>query len=88
MLRLDERAYRHALERGDPAQTIGLSHVIDRLPGDHAAIPHHHHLLDAEVLAQARHLGHKSLAVAHIALMHRDGNGTAPRIGEQAVVDL
>jgi hypothetical protein len=85
---LNERADRRALERGDPADTLGLAHLVDGLIGDHAAIADHHHLLDAEVRAQAPHLGHERLAVGGVARVHRYRHWAATRIGEQAVVDL
>jgi hypothetical protein len=85
---LNKRADRYALERRDPGDALAVAHLVDGFVGDHAAVPHHHQLLDAEVLAQALELGHQGLAVGHIALVHRHRHRATARIGEQAVVDL
>src|SRR5450756_193387 len=88
MALLDEHADRHAPERCDPVNALGLAQLIDGLACDHAAVAHHHQLLDAEVFAQPLDLGHEGLAVGDIALVDRHGHRAAARIGEQAIVDL
>ncbi len=85
---LDQRADRAALERGDPADALHLAHLLDGLLRDHAAVTHHHHAFDTEVIAQLLHRRHERLAVCGVALVHRHCHRAAPRIGEQPIVDL
>src|SRR3990172_3149468 len=66
---IDEHADRHAPEGCDPVNALGLAQLIDGLACDHAAVAHHHQLLDAEVFAQPLDLGHEGLAVGDIALL-------------------
>src|SRR3972149_6257528 len=84
---LEERADRHALELRDPGNTLGLAQLLDGLAGDHAAVAHHHQLLDTEAVSQPFDLGHESLVVGDIALVHRHSHRTAARSGAPAVVD-
>ncbi len=67
---------------------VHVAQLGDGLAGDHAAVAHHHQLLDAEALAQALHLGQEGGAVGHVALVHRHRHRAAARVGEQPVVDL
>ena len=67
---------------------VHLAQLGDGRVADHAAVAHHHQLLDAELLAQALHLGQEGGAVGHVALVHRHRHRAAARVGEQPVVDL
>ena len=86
---LDEGADRGALERRDPADALGLAHLVDGLaarscrgrppsPAARCRSPSRSRLT----------CGHEGLAVGDIALVHRHRHRAAARIGEQAVVDL
>ncbi len=81
---LDARANRGTLERGDPADAVGLAQRLDGLAGDHAAVADQHHLLDPDILAQPLHLGHEGLAVGHMILVHRPATGQ-PRVVQHHV---
>jgi len=66
----DQRADRGTPQCGDPAHALGLVHLVDGLVGDHAAVAHHHQLLDAELLAQSLDLWQQGLAVGDVAFVH------------------
>src|ERR1700692_4067556 len=79
---LEQRTDRCALERRDPADAVGLAHLVDGLLRDHTPIANHDHALNAEVLAQLVHRGHEGAAVGRVALVHRHRHRAATRIGE------
>src|SRR6202521_1756964 len=85
---VDELSNRARPERGNPIHPLSLFEGVYLLLPNHAAIPHDNELIDGKRLLQFFDLRQEGLRVAGVPFEHGHGDGTAPRVGEQAVVDL
>ena len=85
---LHQGADLRALQRRDPREPVEGTQLSDRLMRDHPAIPDQHQALEAELLAQLRHLRHQRARIRRVALVDRDRHRAAGSCRQQAVVHL
>src|SRR5712692_6453461 len=85
---VDELSNGAGPESGNPIDALSLLEFIDLLLRNHSAITHEDELVDGKRLLQFLDLRHQGLRVAGVPLEHGHGDGTPPRVREQAVVDL
>ena len=77
--RLDGRS----AQRGDPVQSRRAQRLLDPGVGQHAAVAHHHHALQVEVLPELVDLCRQGHRIGDIALKHLDRDRTAVCGAEQ-----
>jgi len=85
---IDELSDRTGFQGRDPIHARAFVEGVDLFLRDHAAVPDQGHRHQREVLLQLVELVQQRLGISGIALEHRNGHGTATRVGQQPVVDL
>ena len=83
-----QRSNLAGLECRDPGDVLALPELVDRLLGNHPAVPDQDQGLDAEVLLELVDLRHEGLGIVGVAVIDRHPHRAAAPIGEQPVVNL